>query len=292
MPKCPCYTGPASRRPFTSTLAPDAPQMDYCRCLSSGVWHRGQLKLLLSEMVFLQPYRGTRHRVVYAGAAPGLHIPILADMFPEMRFMLIDPHPSALADVCPPNVVTLQTEMTNQLAEEMAGKYAGEPLLFISDVRVGPPAGCTESLRDHQQRVHRDMLAQMGWYQRLMPKAGLLKFRLPWDLEPRTMYLSGTILLPVFGRHFTHESRLIVTGPAPAMESYDNVKYERQMAFFNRVVRPATFADGRCYDCTAFTTVVAKFLGLQPRADAVSRKCRHIESELARIMTDFRINLD
>ena len=287
MPRCPCHTGPVSKRPFTTTLVPDAPQTDYCCRQPTKVRHRGQLKLLLSEMAFLQPYRGTKHTVVYAGAAPGLHVPILAEMFPEMRFILVDPHPSAIADDQLPNVVTLLAEMTDQMADEMGTKY--EHLLFISDVRVGIPIEeePTEAPRDHQLRVHRDMVAQMGWYQRLRPKAGLLKFRLPWDLEPKTAYLHGSILFPVFGRPFTHEARLIVTGPDPPVRTYDNNQYERQMAYFNRVIRPATYSGGKCYDCTAFASVVAEYLGLWPRAAPVFRECRRMEKELARITKEW-----
>lgn len=292
MPRCPCHAGPVSKHPFTSTLARDAPQMDYCRNRATGVWHRGQLKLLLAEMAFLQPYRGTRHRVVYAGAAPGLHIPILAEMFPEMHFVLIDPHPIAVSELELGNVVTLLVEMTDQLAEEMGNRYAGTPILFISDVRVGPPVGCAESDQGHQERVHRDMLAQMGWYQRLRPKAGLLKFRLPWDVEAETVYLGGTILFPVFGKQYTHESRLIVQGPAPSLECYDNIKYERQMAFFNRVLRPAIYTNGKCYDCTAFASVVAKYLGVQPASASVARECRRIEADLLRAIVAYRAHSD
>ena len=286
MPRCPCHTGPVSRRPFTTILRPHAPQTDYCCTHPTKVRHRGQLKLLLSEMAFLQPYRGARHTVVYAGAAPGIHVPLLAAMFQEMRFILIDPHPSAVADDQLPNVVTLLVRMTDQMAEEIGAKY--ESILFISDVRVGIPIEDepTEPPRDHQMRVHGDMVAQMGWYRKMRPKAGLLKFRLPWDLEPHTDYLSGTILLPIFGRPFTHEARLVVTGPDPPTQTYDNTQYERQMAYFNRTVRPATYTGGKCYDCTAFASVVAEHLGTtQTRAMPVFAECRRIEREIIRITT-------
>jgi hypothetical protein len=291
-PRCPCHTGPVSRQPFTTTLLPDAPQTDYSRAQPTKARHRGQLKLLLSEMAFLQPYRGTPHTVVYAGAAPGLHVPILARMFPEMRFLLIDPHPSAIRDGQLPNVVTLEVCMTDQMADELGARHAAADeaqMLFISDVRVGIPVEdeATEPARDHQVRVHRDMMAQMGWYRRLRPRAGLLKFRLPWDLETQTEYLDGTILFPVFGRPFTHECRLVVVGQEPATAVYNNAVYERQMAYFNRVTRPATYTGGKCYDCSAFAAVVAEHLGVQPRAQSVYMECRRIERELAQITAEW-----
>ena len=287
MRRCACRTGQASQFPFTSTLASDSPQLDYCREQPTTVRHRGQIKLLLSEMTFLQPYRHTPHTVVYAGAAPGLHISILAAMFSDMHFILIDPHPSAIADGDLPNVVTLSVCMTDQLAEELGSR--GGDVLFISDVRVGIPLEDepNELPRDHQIRVHTDMMAQMGWYLKLKPKAGLLKFRLPWDLEPQTHYFQGTILLPIFGRPYTHESRLLVTGPTPPSIQYNNSTYERQMAHFNRVLRPATYAHSRCYDCTAFTAIVAQYMGQGAHHGAVRGECRRIEKELARITAEW-----
>eukprot|EP00906_Rhabdomonas_costata_P032463 RCo045732 len=53
--------------------------------------HWGQAKLLLSEMDFLSLHAKDNTLVVYAGAAPGLHIPYLAKLFPEVQFELIDP---------------------------------------------------------------------------------------------------------------------------------------------------------------------------------------------------------
>jgi hypothetical protein len=238
-------------------------------------------------MAFLQPFRGMSHVVVYAGAAPGLHVPILAEMFPEMRFLLIDPFPSAITDGQLPNVVTLEVCMTDQMATELGDRHS--MLLFISDVRVGIPAEDeqTEPSHDHQVRVHRDMMAQMGWYRRMRPRAGLLKFRLPWDIETQTQYLHGTIHFPIFGRPFTHESRLVVIGPDPPTTTYDNTVYERQMAYFNQATRPSTYTGGKCYDCTAFAAVVAEYLGVQPRAQQVYAECRRIEKELARITAEW-----
>ena len=91
----------------------------------------------------------------------------------------------------------------------------------------------------------------------------MLKFRLPWSISAKTNYLSGRIHFPVYGKQLTHETRLIVPRDAPAMD-YDNVLYERQMAYFNQVLRPAIqplfLLGGRCYDCTAFRWIVCEYL--------------------------------
>ena len=56
--------------------------------------HLGQRKLLLSEIQFLS---NTKNKyVVYAGSAPGNHIYYLSNLFPDKKFILIDPNPFAL----------------------------------------------------------------------------------------------------------------------------------------------------------------------------------------------------
>lgn len=254
--------------------------------------HNGQLKLLLSEIAFLERFRGSPHKVVYAGASPGFHVVILAGLFPEMRFLLIDPKPSAIQDNRLPNVVSIETPMTSQLADELRKRYTtGPPILFISDVRVGVSSEKeqSESAHEHQSRIHRDMVAQSEWFFALKPKAGLLKFRLPWDLVKHTHYMEGTIFLPVFGRPLTHETRLAVMGPCPSMKVYDNTTYERQMAYFNQFARPTLYWTGRCYDCTAFTVIVASYLRMAPHEKAVGLECARIEGELTRLKSGWFI---
>ena len=214
--------------------------MDYSPHFNQRMRHTGQLKLLCSEIAFLNRFPDAT-TVVYAGAAPGLHIPRLASMFPRIYFILIDPAISALGRH--PSIEVMRTLMTDELADDLAMRF--DDLLFISDVRVGPPV--VESDRDQQLRIQRDMDAQMGWHRHLKARCSLLKFRLPWDLAEETPYLQGTIYLPIFGKRLTHETRLMVERDAK-MTVYDNRRYERQMAYFNRVLRVASYDGGRCYD--------------------------------------------
>jgi hypothetical protein len=51
----------------------------------------GQRKLLLSEIEFLTLFARPGDVVVYAGAAPGYHIPYLLDLFPFIKMVLVDP---------------------------------------------------------------------------------------------------------------------------------------------------------------------------------------------------------
>jgi hypothetical protein len=238
-------------------------QRKYSRKNAPECTHLGQMKLLLSEIEFLTPFIGRSLRVIYAGAAPGVHVPIIAKMFGTMHFVLIDPQSSMILNGEYPNVEVVKGLMTDSLAREfVSGQEDG--LLFISDVRMGPPLE-GETAEGHQNSIQQDMDDQRRWLEIMCPLASILKFRLPWR-EGVTNYLSGRIYFPVYGKKLTHEARLVVCKDAPPVE-YDNRVYEGQMAYFNWILRPAiqyAFGGERCYDCTAFRWIVCQYL------DAVS----------------------
>lgn len=62
------------------------------------ILHVGQLKLLLSEIQFLTDVVSDDERIlcVYAGSAPSNKMPLLSEMFPEVRFLLCDPNEHVL----------------------------------------------------------------------------------------------------------------------------------------------------------------------------------------------------
>lgn len=57
-----------------------------------NVRHYGQRKLFMSELYFLTKYGHLANQVIYAGSAPGMHIPFLVNLFPKHNFLLIDPN--------------------------------------------------------------------------------------------------------------------------------------------------------------------------------------------------------
>src|SRR5690349_13399064 len=60
------------------------------------ICHLGQRKLYLSELQLLTlvvPTLASSLVVVYAGAAPGTHIPLLAEKLPTIQWHLYDPAP-------------------------------------------------------------------------------------------------------------------------------------------------------------------------------------------------------
>jgi cap2 methyltransferase len=125
------------------------------------------MKLLISEIEFLTPFFGESFIVVYAGAAPGIHMPILAAMFPTMHFILVDPAPSMIATGEYPSITVRQQKMTETLARSFRRNY-GDNLLFISDVRIGSD-DVNEAEEAMQERIHRDMEAQRAWMNIMRP---------------------------------------------------------------------------------------------------------------------------
>ena len=280
MPCALCCSATPSNLDFTRTLNYNH-ETQYSRQPTPPVRHAGQLKLLLSEIEFLTPYKNEPHTTtIYAGAAPGLHIPRLAAMFPSMRFVLVDPMPFGLRGD-DGRIAIVQDFMTDRLAETLRREHAEQRILFISDVRIGASSG-GESDRDQQLRIQRDMQSQMGWHEILDPAASMLKFRLPWDLEAHTVYLDGTIHLPVFGKHLTHETRLVVARGAGTTR-YDTRSYERRMAHFNRVLRVRTYGGEVGSMCMIFLRVYLfifrPFCALTPcRTQTAGQKMLRLQS--------------
>ena len=271
---------------FTRILDPRTfPDREYSLHTTWKGRHWGQLKLLLSEIEFLTPYHGWGYHVIYAGAAPGVHIPILADMFPTMHFILIDPHPSMIVNGQYANIEVIQDMMTDDLARELCSRPWQDKILFISDIRIGPTLR-REPDDVQQERIHRDMLSQRGWVKILQPVCSMLKFRLPWD-GTSTSYLDGTVFFPVYGKDLTHEARLCVPKGANVVD-YDNKLYETQMAYFNQRFRPAMYhfaGKYKCFDCSSFRWIVAEYLkaaAMTHDSHAIDRQCVIIEITLFR----------
>jgi len=100
--------------------------------------HLGQRKLLLNEILFLTNYGHLSNKIVYAGAAPGIHIRYLSSLFPDHTFELWDSSP--FDDSL--NYHKLQGEnkkikiYNEYFADDSAKKYKDENILFWSDIRT------------------------------------------------------------------------------------------------------------------------------------------------------------
>lgn len=200
--------------------------------------------------------------MVYAGAAPGRHIPYLARLFPELKFFLVDP---ADFDVKPTErIIVRQDFFTEGTVKELQQTYKDEKIVFISDIRTGDPKIMEQ--QEVEEHVQKDMQMQMNWVLDLKPVASMLKFRLPWS-DGSTKYLKGDIYLPVWGPQTTTETRLIVHGSDNGqLIEYDNRLYEEQMFYFNTTTRVQYYEHSfqiqgldHCYDCAAELVILGNY---------------------------------
>jgi len=213
------------------------------------VKHWGQRKLCLSEIEFLTDHiphdrdsdrdRGQSEGpyqiiVIYAGAAPGTHITMLVDLFPQVhQWVLIDPARFGLADH--PKVEKRREFFTDKLAAELRDRFRGLCVLFISDIRTANWKQMTQKANERQ--IAQDNSDQMHWCQIMQPDKAMLKFRLPYG-DGHTMYLPGEIRFQVWAPPSSTETRLITSCYDPAkLRAYSHLEYEQRLFYFNTEVR-------------------------------------------------------
>ena len=266
------------------------PQPEYIKT----VLHWGQRKLLMSEIEFLtlvgeQDLTGAT--VVYAGAAPGHHVPCLLRLFPNVHYILLDPTPFSQCLVelerrPNSNVMLMNTYLTDELAGELSKRY--DKILFISDIRVDGHS---------EESIQKDMADQARWHELMKSTRSILKFRLPWYILETTEYLDGDLHLPVWGPQTTTESRLITKKGHPlARHTYDNDRYNNQMFYHRCYTRPALYPHAiegvpgldHCYDCTAEVDILRRYLAeFGPRMRdpaATNRAIADLSNEITRNM--------
>jgi len=203
--------------------------------------HWGQRKLFISEVEFLTEFSQENDVVIYAGSAPGNHLKYLCEeLFPQLKFVLIDPNPFNQPLRTVKNVSIMQEYFTNAIAEEFSqlkDQSGANNILFLSDIRTADPLSMTPER--NEECILEDLSMQKGWLEILKPRHSMLKFRLPFT-EGKTTYFKGKIYLPVWGRKWTTECRLVISEQdiiQGNMVDYDNLKHSDQMFYFNNVTR-------------------------------------------------------
>lgn len=194
----------------------------------AGIRKLGQLKLFMSELLFLAKNAKDSDTILYIGAAPGYHINLLVKMFPKCKFELWDPFQS---EVKPGENVKIHQSKFN---EELAKQYTqqGTDILFLCDIRDIT----IRQKKDYDDTKHTDtivdtdMLLQMKWCQIIRPRKAYLKFRLPYESKV-VRYLSGTIYMQPYSPLST-EARLS-TSNYDKLVYYDSGEYGRKMAYHN-----------------------------------------------------------
>ncbi len=218
-------------------ISPNHPRLAY----RSRQWHEkqhitgwGQRKLFFSELQFMNKYSHLSSNVVYAGAAPGTHIPYLSCLFPTHTFYLIDPNPFAIQE-------TEHIKINNNyFTDEIAQTFAGQRVLFISDIRTADYRQMTELENEHF--IIKDNHAQIQWVTIMKPIRSSLKFRCPYAnlIQEPTQMLKGDIYLQIWMPPSSTETRLVVDDSLE-MTEYDNLVYEEQLFYHNVVTRNQTF---------------------------------------------------
>ncbi len=259
----------------------------------------GQLKLIISEMqallLFWKPEEVPHLTVVYAGAAPGQHFPIMASMFPNITWHLYDP---AEFKIKPTDRIRLYREhFTDDIAAQWSNR---RDVFFFSDIRT--VSHKTSTSREVEIGVQKDMLDQQRWVQMMNPYKAHLKMRLPYwkDNNPGTFdYLYGYILYQSYSGPSSTETRLVPVRNAEGRYykfTYDVKEYEERLFYHNAVTRekmryalgplPRDEDIGNNYDALHFLTVMdayVRFTGYEPenRSETVLALTRIIRRQLA-----------
>lgn len=272
-----------SHNKFFRILTDDFPEKKYVprqKNEDRTAVHYGQRKLLLSEVEFitnvcnelisLHPKQLFKKIVlIYAGAAPGNHIPLLSRMFPFVKFHLVDPA-KFVVQSCE-NIIIKQEMFTDEMALDLRQEYSDYIRLFISDIRRAGPGMSDLSEDAIEDEVLDDMRSQENWYHSIGAFRSLLKFRLPYVENRKAKqtsinYLSGDVYFQIWPPGSSSETRLYVKERAVARE-YDCLKYENQMYHFNMIERVQCYhhdvdAPGldHCYDCRAEVEVLDNYV--------------------------------
>lgn len=247
--------------------------------------HMGQRKLLLSEIQLLTEHyaSGGRHpKVVYVGAAPGTHLLLLSELFPNTQFVLYD-GARFDPDLIGKRMFDLRTTFfTDEICKALMveSELSGKPILLVSDIRSDGGGGGAASF---EQQVMWDMLSQKRWVQLIHPLLSLLKFRLPYTLgrDSSVPYLQGKLLFGIWPKKDSTETRLLVKRSDINRDpfEYNFGDYEQTLAFHNQYTRRTCFASALpqnlqafvrgkdtnvpqycgCYDCAAELTVLDRY---------------------------------
>ena len=208
--------------------------------------------------------------ILYVGASPGSHINILKYLFPDTHYLLYDPLQFDIKFT--DNIKKVRSLFSDETCKyvisykkEINKKY----LLYITDIRN----------REHYQdeiAVWDDMKNQERWGIMLNADFMSIKFRLPWFDETRTntnyksnydqlqdkiifdtdnnnsnnsspyhvSYLKGKIFVQIYALKRSSEARLFVRkkNGKYRIKSYDCIKYERQMNYFNIITKDEKFS--------------------------------------------------
>lgn len=219
--------------------------------------HWGQRKLLLLEIDFLTKiYEDKEIIVIYAGAAPGTHLPILLKLFPKVEFHLYDPKKFDAALQSYSNIKINPYYVTNKInyrnkkygcfnndvAQWYSDLNSDKKLYFISDIRT-VPNNCNPNNIEFNNKFEREIIKnqteQMNWISIMKPELSIMKFKLPYpdvNKDQYYRYLRGEIQLQIWAPTFSSETRILISkSDLDYTYWYDIIAYERKLAYYNYI---------------------------------------------------------
>ena len=226
---------------------------------------RGQRKLLLSNVLALtlavddmrKRSDPRRIQVVVAGAAPGIHLPVLmkhlkkSNIGDKLEIHLFDPkrlHRSAASVVCKSdNVSFTQEPFKDSDARHWSERdVQNNCMIFLSDIRSDIHRK-QEHSRVDEDTICADMRMQKAWVEQMKPDYSMLKFHARHatrdnpDVAPTFTYLNGPLYKQGYTDLFSAELRLFVTQADIKDKQYSTAAIERHMYYHNRTLRPQTY---------------------------------------------------
>lgn len=201
--------------------------------------HWGQFKLLFNELAFFNYFYDMTIEnpiVVYIGAAPGIHIRPIVQLFPNIiKWYLYDPRDFELKLTGIEDKVEIHQEFFTDDTANQFSKYNN--VFFISDIRTADHTKL--SAEDNELAIIKDNENQMKWVQIIKPIKAHLKFRLPYPTAYPSQYIEyydGVIMFQPWAPVSSTETRLILDALAKKI-TYDIKEYEQILFYHNTIVR-------------------------------------------------------
>ena len=221
------------------TLGDGDGELDYKENKSLKQIHWGQLKLLMSEIQALVYYGDTSNfsEIVYVGAAPGEHLYVLAQMFPQFNYHLYDKQDFDNRLEKLKNITIYKKYFEQEDIETW--KKSKKKIFFISDIRSLNYQ--VKNKNKAEQIINQNMDQQQFWFEQIKPYVGLFKFKLPYATSYNSgkkstkNYLDGIIFRQVFAKKNSSETRLLVKGLG--YREWNLERYEKKVSYHNNIVR-------------------------------------------------------
>ncbi|CAF3456712.1 unnamed protein product [Rotaria sp. Silwood1] len=221
--------------------------------------HWGTRKLLLTDIEFLTNYgRARKYLVIYIGAAPGIHINYLSELFPDLEFVLIDTKKVETKKT--PKIHIRSGEFIDDIVKEYS--KSRKELLLICDIHA---FGAQD---DIDENLAIDMVNQKEWHLSMKPSASLLTLHFS-RTQNRLQYFEGDLILEPWGSRHPSGCRLVVQKGA-RMIDYNIKNLKSCMDYFQNVLRTNYYehdvkdlnTDGldHCYDCRSEIFILSRYL--------------------------------